>query len=104
VERPNARASRTLKHALHPPLQPDLSPDDHQRRVDRVLLWYSWYRPHMALGGATPAEAFYGLRPGHLEARSPPRGLRGQRCAPAPFELVLVDEDLRLPALLPRAA
>jgi len=70
------RLFRTLKDALRQPLRPDVTLEDHRRRIDATLLWYSWHRPHMAIGGATPAEVYLGLRPSHLDARSPPRGRR----------------------------
>jgi transposase InsO family protein len=100
------RLFRTVKDILRQPFRADLHLEDHRRRIDLALLWYSWCRPHMALGGAVPAEAYFGLRPAHLDAVAPPRGRRGEKKnrTPAPFELVLLDQELRLPVLLPRAA
>lgn len=66
--------------------------------VKRALTYYAYHRPHQGLGGATPAEVYFGLRPAHLGAAQPPRGRRGGppiRCPVVDF----LDGDERFPIL-----
>jgi putative transposase len=92
------RLWRTVKQALDihncPPLIPDLLAE----RVGVVFDWYDRFRPHQALGNATPAEIFGGApRP---DAAPAPRGRRGE--ATEPLGIVIrfaLPAERRLPYL-----
>src|SRR5450759_1781289 len=43
-------------------------------KIELGLIHYAHFRPHQALGGATPAEIYFGRAPSHLSAIPPPRG------------------------------
>ena len=94
------RFFRTLKegllaHSWRPLLLRDL-----ERRLAPVLLHYALFRPHQALGGATPAEVYFGLEPACRNARHPPRGQPGVGPTAIPFEVVYLDpRNRRLPVL-----
>jgi hypothetical protein len=45
------------------------------------------FRPHQALGGATPAEIYFGRAPSHLSAIPPPRGRPGEGSMDSPFRV-----------------
>jgi hypothetical protein len=49
-----------------------------------ALIFYTYHRPHMGLGGATPAEAYFKLRRAHRRAIQPRR--TGDATAPPPFQ------------------
>jgi len=98
------RLWRTVKELGAFRLWPPLTLEDCQRRVELTLLHYAYCRPHRALGGATPAEVYFGIRPEHLSAVTPPRGRPGEGDTEPPFEIVYLDPQQRLPLLLPRAA
>jgi hypothetical protein len=74
-----------------------------ERRLELALTHYAYFRPHRGLGGATPAEIFFGERPAHLDAAPPPRGRRGDRSPPLPIRITSLDPEGRYPVLL-RAA
>lgn len=102
--RANAKLERfwaTLKHRLldlrH--AVPLGSQADREADIDRALRYYTLHRPHSGLGGATPAEALTGDEPRHLRATHPPRGRRGEACAPTPFLIDFFEGDHRLPFL-----
>jgi transposase InsO family protein len=102
--RANARLERfwaTLKNSLLPLTPPVelLAPAELEATILRALHYYSAYRPHSGLGGATPAEVFHGLKPQHLRAIQPPRGRTGDPPVPMPFSLEYLDHDPRLPFL-----
>jgi transposase InsO family protein len=78
------------------PLRTDAERDDD---IHRALRYYTFHRPHTGLGGATPAEALAGDEPRHRRAVHPPRGRRGEPCAPAPFVIDFFEGDHRLPLL-----
>jgi transposase InsO family protein len=98
--RANARLERfwlTLKSVLRlvPPV-PHVSEDE----IQRAITHYAYYRPHRGLGGATPAEVYFGETPAHLNATPPPRGRCGDRTPfPVPFTVEFVDGDDRFPYL-----
>ncbi len=83
-----------LKH-LRPLLKQDLD-----RRMNDALTFYVYHRPHMGLGGATPAEVYFKLRRAHRRAIQPPRGRPGDPTAPRPFQIEYLDEERRLPILV----
>jgi hypothetical protein len=43
-------------------------------KIELGLVHYAHFRPHQALGGATPAEIYFDRTPSHLSAIPPPRG------------------------------
>ena len=81
-----------------------LMQEDLEKRLTFGLHDYAFHRPHQGLGGATPAEIYYGENPAHLSATSPPRGLPGEGPSELPLEIVYLDEDRRLPILVDKAA
>jgi transposase InsO family protein len=102
--RANARLERfwrTLKHSplrLRAPAAP-LCVDDLERDIARALHYYAYHRPHQGLGGATPAEIYFGHEPAHLKAVQPPRGRRGEPPVPCPVSVEYLDGDPRFPFL-----
>lgn len=85
----------TLKDTASLRLRPPLTIDDLERRLELFLTDYLLFRPHQGLRGATPAEAFLGLEPARLRAKSPPRGRPGEGPAAAPFTVTFLDPDKR---------
>jgi len=73
-------------------------------KIELGLVHYAHFRPHQALGGATPAEIFFGRTPEHLSAIPPPRGRPGQAVTVPRFEISFLDSERRLPVLLRKAA
>jgi hypothetical protein len=73
-------------------------------RIELGLLHYTFFRPHQALGGATPAEIYYGLTPAHLSAIPPPRGRPGEGSMDSPFRIKYLDTERLLPVLVRKAA
>jgi putative transposase len=94
---------RTLKDATRVRLLKPLRQEDLEHRLQSALLHYSAFRPHTALGGATPIEAFCGLPPAHLTAVRPPRGRPGEGKAECPFVIEFLDDERRFP-IVTRAA
>ena len=94
---------RTLKELLSVRLWPPLSADHLEARVRLALEHYSSLRPHQGLGGATPAEVYFGLEPAVDRAKPPPR--KGQAPSPGeeipPLEVVFLDRERRMPVLVP---
>jgi putative transposase len=98
------RLWRTLKETLSlRPLKP-LTRADLERRLKTGLLHYAYLRSHHALAGATPAEVYFGIRPAHLSAVSPPRGRPGERSPGLGLVVVHLDPERCLPVLIPKAA
>ena len=75
-----------------------------ERRLNLVLIYYAYLRPHQSLRGATPAEVYFRIPPAHLTAVPPPRGRPGDMTEPPPFNIVHLDDERRLPLLVPKAA
>lgn len=83
---------------------PPLTVEDFRRPAELILRHYAYCRPHRALGGATPAEVFFGIEPAYLRAASPPRAVPGKGPGNAPFAITYLDDERRLPILYPKAA
>jgi len=94
---------RTLKETARLRLQPPLTADDLERRLETTLTHYLCLRPHQALHGATPAEVFFGKEPACRMAGSPPRGRPGEGTAEPPFMIDFLDPDKRAFPLLKTA-
>jgi transposase InsO family protein len=95
---------RTLKDLSRVRARPPLTRRQLERRLGFALWWYAAHRPHTALDGARPAEA-YGLVPTTTHApRAPPRGRPGEDPRDAPWAIAFLDPDPSLPILLDRAA
>ena len=98
------RLWRTLKDRLSLRLFRPLVAQELLQKVEMGLVHYAHFRPHQALGGATPAETFFGRTPEHLSAIPPPRGRPGQAVTVPRFEISFLDSERRLPVLLRKAA
>jgi hypothetical protein len=99
------RLWRSLKERLGLPSFKPATRAALERRIERTLLYYAYLRPHQGLGGATPAEVYFGIEPAHLSAVHPPRGRRGERSEmSSPFLIAHLDREKRLPVLLRQAA
>jgi transposase InsO family protein len=91
---------KTLKKDLHLPFFRPLTPSDLEERLGYAILHYTFHRPHRALGGATPAEAFFGWPRSHERAISPPRGAPGHAAPPPPFQIAFLDPQQTYPILI----
>jgi transposase InsO family protein len=98
------RLWRTLKDTLGLRLMGPLVAEDLMAKIDMGLVHYSYFRPHQALGGATPAEIYFGRTPSHLSAIPPPRGRPGERTIDSPFRIEYLDAERLLPLLVRKAA
>jgi transposase InsO family protein len=98
------RLWRTLTDTLGLRLLRPLVAEDLAATVELGLLHYAHFRPHQALGGATPAEVYFGRTPSHLLAIPPPRGRPGEGPMDSPFQVEYLDAERLLPVLVPRAA
>jgi len=94
---------RTLKELLGIRLWPPLSAAHLEARTELALAYYSSLRPHQGLGGATPAEVYFGETPAAHSALPPPRKTKGSITgeAPLPLEVVFLDPERRMPVLIP---
>ena len=84
---------RTLKDTSGIRLQPPLTINDLERRLETTLTHYVLLRPHQGLHGATPAEALLGMGSACLLAVSPPRGRPGEGPVDAPFVIDFLDRE-----------
>jgi transposase InsO family protein len=98
------RLWRTLKGVLALKLFKPLHLADAKRGVELGLVHYAFFRPHAGLGGATPAEVYFGQTPAHLSAKPPPRGEPGQAVEAPGFQIAFLDPERRLRVLLRKAA
>jgi hypothetical protein len=73
-------------------------------KIGLGLLHYAHFRPHQGLGGATPAEIYFGRAPSHLSAIPPPRGKPGEGPMDSPFRIEYLDAERLLPVLVRKAA
>ena len=95
---------RTLKGILDRRLLRPARFSTYDLAIRQALRWYTAYRPHTALDGATPAERYLGVTPTPFPPRSPPRGRAGEDRGAPPFDLVWLADDQWLPVIRPRAA
>ena len=98
------RLWRTLKGSLELRTLRPLFAGDFLRTVELGLIHYAHFRPHQALGGATPAEVYFGRTPAHLSAIPPPRGRPGEGPRDSRFRIEYLDAERRLPVLVRNAA
>ena len=98
------RLWRTLKGSLGLKLLRPLIAEDLRQKVQLGLVHYAHFRPHQALGGATPAEIYFGRTPAHLSAVPPPRGRAEEGPLEPPFQIQYLDSEQRLPILVRNAA
>ena len=98
------RLWRTLKDALGLRLLRPSAAEDLAGTVELGLLHYAHFRPHHGLGGATPAEMYFGRTPAHLSAIPPPRGRPGEGPMDSPFRIDYLDAEQLLPVLVRKAA
>ena len=68
------------------------------------LVHYAYFRPHQALGDATPVEIYFGRTPSHLSAIPPPRGRPGEGTMDSPFRIDYLNAERMLPVLVRKAA
>jgi hypothetical protein len=73
-------------------------------KIEMGLVHYAHFRPHQALGGATPTEIYFGRTPSHLSAIPPPRGGLGEGPMNSPFRVEYFDAERLLPVLVRKAA
>jgi transposase InsO family protein len=98
------RLWRTLKDSLRLRSLRPLVAEDLLEKVELGLAHYAHFRPHQALGGATPAEIYFGRTPAHLSAIPAPRGRPGEGSMDSPFRIEYLDAERFLPVLVPNAA
>jgi hypothetical protein len=67
-------------------------PSDMQERLEAALTSYACLKPHQGLGGAVPAEIYFGIRPAHLDARRPPRE-QSLKATDQAFEVAFLDPE-----------
>lgn len=98
------RLWRTLKDDLGLRSLRPLVAEDLLEKVELGLVHNAYFRPHQALGGATPAEIYFGRTPAHLSAIPPPRGGPGEGPMDSPFRIEYLDAERLLPVLVRNAA
>jgi hypothetical protein len=98
------RLWRTLKDALGLRLLRPSAAEDLAATVELGLVHYAHFRPHQGLGGATPAEIYFGRTPSHLSAFPPPRGRPDEGPLDLPFRIDYLDAERLLPILVRKAA
>jgi transposase InsO family protein len=98
------RLWRTLKDTLGLRLMGPLVAEDLVAKIDLGFLHYAYFRPHQALGGATPAEIYFGRTPSQLSAIPPPRGRLGEGAMDSPFRVDYLNAERLLPVLVRKAA
>jgi transposase InsO family protein len=98
------RLWRTLKDTLGLRLVRPLAAEDLMAKIEIGLVHYAHFRPHQALGGATPAEIYFGRGLAHLSAIPSPRGRPGEGPMDSPFRVEYLDAERLLPLLVRKAA
>jgi hypothetical protein len=98
------RLWRTLKDTLGLRLLRPLVAEDLMQKIELGLIHYAYFRPHQGLGGATPAEMYFGRTPSHPSAIPPPRGRPGEGPMDSPFRVEYLDAERLLPVLVRKAA
>ena len=95
----------TLKTDLRVDRRKPWGLDDLERRLVPALVRYSFCRPHSALAGRVPVEAFFGIRDQRPLRNLAPRGRPSDAEIHCPLEVALLDPDSEaLPILIPTAA
>ena len=94
---------KTLKQLLCLRAFPPLFRQDLERRLELALRYYAFFKPHLGLLGATPAEIYFGLQPAHHRAIPPPRARPGEGPTDPLFLVDFLDIEKRLPVLLKAA-
>ena len=89
--------------AALPALLRPLAAQDLAEKIELGLLHYAHFRPHQGLGGATPAEVYFGRAPSHLAAIPPPRGRPGEGPMDSPSRVEYLDAERMLPLLIRKA-
>ena len=98
------RLWRTLKDTLGLRLLRPSAAEDLMEKIEIGLFHYAHFRPHQEVGGATPAEVYFGRTPSHLSAIPPPRGRPGEGPIHPPFRIEYLDAERLLPVLARKAA
>ena len=98
------RLWRTLKDTLGLRLLRPSAAEHLMEKVELGLFHYAHFRPHQGLGGATPAEIYFGREPSHLSAIPPPRGRPDEGPMDLPFWVDYLDAERLLPVLVRKAA
>jgi transposase InsO family protein/DNA-binding XRE family transcriptional regulator len=98
------RLWRTLKDTLGLRLLRPLVAQDLLATVEIGLVHCAHFRPHQGIGGATPAEVYFGRTPSHLSAIPPPRGRPGEGPMDPLFRIDYLDAERLLPVLVRKAA
>ena len=98
------RLWKTLNDTLGLRLPGPLAVEDLMEKIGLGLVHYAHFRPHQALGGATPAEIYFGSAPAHLSAIPPPRGRPREGPMDSPFRVDYLDAERLLPVLVQLAA
>jgi transposase InsO family protein len=98
------RLWRTLKDTLGLRLLRPLAAEDLMEKIELGLVHYAHFRPHQGLGGAMPAEMYFGRTPSHLSAIPPPRGRPREGSMDPPLRVEYLDAERLLPFLVRKAA
>jgi transposase InsO family protein len=98
------RLWRTLKNTSNLRFFKPLLKRDLERRLELALIYYAYFRPHQGLGGATPAEVYFGIPPAHLSATHPPRARPREGPTNTPFAIAYLDPEKQFPFLMHQAA
>jgi transposase InsO family protein len=92
---------RTMKDMLLLKVRPPLTTFALNQRLLSGLQYFAYLKPHQGLGGATPAEIFYGRVPARTKAKRPARAYENKQDDPL-FEISYLDPDGLLPMLIPK--
>src|SRR5450830_1551056 len=98
------RLWKTLKDTLGLRLLRPLVAEDLMETIELGLVHYAHFRPHHALGGATPVEIYFGRTPAHLSAIPPPPRQAGRGPMDLPFRVDYLAAERLLPVLVRKAA
>jgi hypothetical protein len=93
-----------MKDTLGLRLLRPLAAENLLEKIELGLVHDAHFRPHQALGGATPAEIYFGRTPAHLSAIPPPRGRPDEGPMDSPFRVGYLDAERMLPVLVRKAA
>jgi len=81
--------------------RPPLTASALNERLLAGLPYYAYLKPHQGLGGATPAEIYYGINPARQNAKRPSRSYENKQDDTL-FEIAYLDPDGFLPKLIPK--